>query len=238
MSLILFFAFQGGECALCVGGEVKNPNQTIPKGILFGILTVLILYILIQTVSQGVLGDELPNFKENTLSVVAENIFGPIGFTVLTIGAAVSMYGTLSSEVLSIPRIFFRASRDHILPFRQLTKVHPKFHTPYISILLYAVLGFIFASLGGFKQLAIFSSAGTLLVYLGVSLSVIKLRLKNINPTEKTFKIRGGYTIPILSILIIGLLLSNLSQKEIIGILIFIAVLSVIYFVRKKVIRK
>lgn len=53
-SLILFFAFVGGETGLIVGGEVKNPNRTIPRGIFIGITTVVVIYILIQMVSQGV----------------------------------------------------------------------------------------------------------------------------------------------------------------------------------------
>ncbi|MFN3997390.1 APC family permease [Algoriphagus sp.] len=67
-SLILFFAFMGGDAALIIGGEIKNPQKTIPRAIFIGISSVLIIYIMIQLVSQGVLGDELPNFKEAPLA--------------------------------------------------------------------------------------------------------------------------------------------------------------------------
>ena len=126
--------------------------------------------------SQGVLGDSLSISKDNPLSIVADKVFGPIGFTIMTLGAAVSMFGNLSSEVLSMPRILFRASKDNVLPVKILSTVHPKFFTPNISIITYAFMGFLFASFGGFEQLAIISSSSMLLVYLGISLSVIKLR--------------------------------------------------------------
>ncbi|MBC5837814.1 APC family permease [Flavobacterium muglaense] len=233
ISLILFFAFQGAESGLSVSGEVDNPQKNIPRAIFFSIAGVLTLYILIQTVAQGVLGDSLASYKENPLSIVANQVFGPIGFTILTVGAAISMFGTLSSELLGMPRVLFRASKDKVLPFKPLSKVHKKYATPYVSVIVYASLGFLFSSLGGFKQLAVFSSATILLVYLGVSLSVIKLRKKNILK-EDGFRIPGGYTVPILSSLIIVWLLTNLNQFEVIAIAIFITVLSLLYFLRKK----
>lgn len=234
ISLILFFAFQGAESGLSISGEVKNPKKTIPKAIFISIVGVLILYMLIQTVSQGVLGESLSTFIENPLSAVADQVFGPIGFTILVVGAAISMFGTLTSAVLSLPRILFRASKDNVLPFKSLGKIHSKFTTPYIAIIVYAAMGFLFASFGGFKQLAVISSATILLVYLGVSLSVIKLR-RNTNELKfnaNEFVIPGGYLVPIFSILIIVWLLSNLTQNEIYGFGLFILVLTLIYFLK------
>ena len=235
ISLILFFAFQGADAGLSVSGEVINPKKTIPKAILISILGVLILYILIQTVAQGVLGSSLSTFTENPLGEVANKVFGPIGFMLITIGAAISMFGNLSSEVLSIPRVLYQASKDNTLPINSLSKIHSKFSTPHIAIISYAALGFLFASFGGFKQLAIISSATILLVYLGVSLSVIKLRRAGkIKLEDQGFKIPGGYLIPILSSLTIIWLLSNLTQNEGIGIGLFIVALTLLYFLKKK----
>lgn len=230
-SLILFFAFTGAGSALSVSGEVRNPNKTIPQGILLAILMVLIIYILVQTVAQGVLGSSLPLFVENPLGEVANQIFGPIGFTLLTIGAGVSMFGSLSGMILSVPRVLFAASADRVIPIKKLSLIHKKYMTPYVSIIVYASLGFLLASAGGFKQLAIISSASSLLISLGISLATIKLRRdKNFVSDSKTFKIPGGYTVPILSSLFILWFLYHLSNDSIIGIGLFIIVLTIIYF--------
>ncbi len=231
ISLVLFFAFLGAESGLSVSGEVKHPKKTIPLAIRAAVVSVLILYILIQTVSQGILGDSLATFKENPMAEVAHRIFGPVGFTLITIGAAVSMFGNLSSEILSLPRVAFAAARDKVIPLKILTRVHPKYATPYISIISYASLGFLFASSGGFKQLAIISSSSALLIYLGVSLAAIKLRTKkDFVPDAGFFKIRGGYTVPILASLVIVWFLSNLTNNEFLGMGIFILFLSLVYF--------
>ncbi len=231
ISLILFFAFQGAESGLSISGEVINPKRNIPKGIFLSTIVILILYILIQVVSQGVLGDSLATFKENPLGAVANRVFGPVGFTAMTVAAAVSMLGCLSSSILSMPRMLFRASKDNVLPIKPLTKIHSKFSTPYISIICYASAGFLFASTGGFEQLAIISSATILLIYLGVSLSVVKLRKLNIGSGNE-FRVPGGYLIPILSSLTILYLLSNLAQNEFIIILIAIIFLTIVYFLK------
>lgn len=230
-SLILFFAFQGAEVGLSVSGEVKNPKKTIPQAIRLGILAILIVYILIQIISQGILGPSLATFVENPLAEVANQIFGPIGFTMITIGAAVSMFGTLSSEVLSVPRVIFAASEDKVFPLKQLSMVHSKYATPYVAIIVYAAFGFFFASFGGFKQMAIISSASALLIYLGVSLSVIKLRRNRSEDQDpELFRIRGGYFVPILSSLVIIWLLSNLTKSELLGIGFFTLFLMIFFY--------
>lgn len=235
-SLILFFAFQGGDAGLTVGGEIKDPQKTVPKAIFIGITFVLILYILIQTAAQGVLGDQLPDFKEAPLASVANIVFGPIGYTLLLVTAGVSMFGMLSGEILNLPRVLFGLASDKIIPLDKLASIHPRFKTPYLAILLYAGIGFTLAAVGGFRQLAVIASASMLLVYFGVALSVIKLR-KMDNTDSGNFKIPFGYTVPILSAGIILFFLSNLTGYEKIGILVFIVVLTLIYFLVKAVSR-
>jgi len=239
MSLILFFAFQGAESGLSISGEVKNPKKTIPNAIRLSIVGILIVYILIQTISQGILGASLATFKENPLAEVANHIIGPIGFTLITIGAAVSMFGTLSSAILSVPRVLFAASIDNVIPLKGLSSIHKKYTTPYVSIIVYASLGLLFASIGGFKQLAVISSASTLLIYLGVSLATIKLRRdKSSEPSTELFRIPGGYTVPILSSIVVIWLLSNLTNNEFKSVGLFILVLTIVYFLINPKIRK
>ncbi|MGM8363589.1 APC family permease [Flavobacterium sp. ARAG 55.4] len=227
-SLILFFAFQGCESGIVVSGEVINPKRTIPKAIFISITAIVILYMLIQTVAQGVLGSELPQFTATPLASAANVIFGPVGFIILTVGAAISMFGFLSGDILNNPRTLYALARDKVIPINALAKVHPSFATPYLSIIVYAFIGFLIAVTGNFESLVVIASSSILIVYLGVVLAVIKLRYSQKSGPDE-FTIPGGLTIPILSIAIILYFLSNLTQNEIIGTLIAIAVLSLVY---------
>jgi len=230
ISLILLFAFVGAETALNVSGEIKNPAKTIPKGIMLSILVVVVLYILIQITVQGILGNSITNFRSAPLVEVGKRMFGTVGATIVLVGAAFSMFGNISGMILNMPRVLFAAARDKVLLPHSLANIHPKFSTPHISIIVYAVIGFIFSVTGEFKQLAILSSASYLLIYLGVVLSVIWFRIKKTGD-EPTYKIPGGIFIPVISVLVIIWLLSNLSFNELTAMSLFIIILSIIYLI-------
>src|SRR5262249_26237039 len=119
--------------------------------------------------------------------------------------------------------------RDGLLP-KFLSAIHPRFATPYVSIIFYAAIGFIMAISGGFRELAILASSSMLMIYVGVILATIKLR--KIRP-EGSFVIPGGIIIPVLALIVTGWFLSNLSKSEIAGGLIFLAATSVVYFLMK-----
>ena len=229
-SLLLIFAFLGIEVPVTNSGEIKNAKRTVPLGIFFGISAVLIIYCTIQLVTQGVLGDTLVAHKDSPLGAVAEIIMGKSGIILMIVAIAVSMLGSLSGAIFSTPRILYAGANDGIMP-KVFAKVHKRFCTPHVAIIFYASLGLLFASLGGFKQLAIISGASTLLIYLGVVFATIKLRKSNSPTLEKTFRIPGGIIVPILACVVIVWLLSNLSKQEVISITIFIIISSLIYLV-------
>jgi amino acid transporter len=214
------------------GGEIKNVKRTVPLGVFFGIISVLILYISIQLVVQGVLGGTIAAHKDAPLAAVAGITFGKAGVVLIIIVTAISMLGNLGGEILSIPRILFAGARDGLMP-KILGKVHPKFFTPHIAVLVYASCGFLFAISGGFKQLAILSTAATLLIYLGVVLATIKLRKNEPTTSEKTFRAPGGIITPLLAAGAIIWLLSGLTKPEFMGLGIFILAFSVIYLLMK-----
>jgi basic amino acid/polyamine antiporter, APA family len=135
-----------------------------------------------------------------------------------------------------IPRVILSAAKDEVIPIKILTSVHKKYITPHIAIIVYAALGFLFATFGGFKQLAILSSAALLIIYLGVALAVIKLRINEKKETKsETFRIPGGYVVPIISTLIILYFLFNLTKNEMFTTGIFIGIISMIYLVILKI---
>lgn len=232
VSLLLFFAFGGGaETVITASGEIRNPVKTIPKGLLIGAFLVFLIYVSIHLVAQGVLGTDLALYKEAPLAKVAERAIGPIGVTLLVAGAAISCFGLVSGDLLASPRLLFAAARDGMLP-KFIAKVHPKYATPYWSVIIYASVGFILSVSGGFRQLATLASAALLLIYVGVIFAHIKLRKVN---AENSFNIPGGLLVPILALLATCWFLSGLKQVEIITAVIFLSVISAVYFISRSV---
>jgi amino acid transporter len=231
-TLILFYAFVGVENVVSNGGEFKNPSRTVPVGISIGIIFIVILYIFIQVVSQGILGDELVSFKDAPLTEVATRLFGKYGIAMVVIGIAISMLGGIGGSIMAIPRIVFAGARNGIYP-KRFAEVHDEFKTPHWAIIFYSSFALVLALFGDLKQLIILSSASCLIIYLGVVFATIKLRNKSLESDLPSFKIPGGYTVPVLATIFILYILSSLSKVEFIGIGVAIAVLSVTYFGKK-----
>jgi len=220
-TVILFYAFTGAESALCTSGEIKNPARTVPMGLLLGLCGILLLYVGLQTVSQGVLGAELANNTKAPLVAVATEVFGDWGGKMLIAGAVISIYSSLSGEMLAAPRVIFASAKDGNLP-KILSRVHPKYKTPYVAIIFIAVIIVAFALTGSFKTLAIVATGSILLIYLAVSLSVLRLRRRDGMPKEDEYTVPFGPVIPILSCLfVVGLLLQiPLEEAKTVGALV------------------
>ncbi len=146
-------------------------------------------------------------------------------------GLIISAFGTLSSDILSTPRVVFAAARDGHLP-KQLAKVHPKYQTPHVAIIFFAALGCAFALSGSFEQLLLVATGSILLIYLGVSLAVIRLRRRDGKPAGDQFRLPGGATIPLMSSGVIVWLLTRMRLDEAIGIAALLGVATVIYLVQ------
>ena len=232
-ALMLVFAFGGGEVALNAGGEVKNPSRTVPLSLFYGLSLVFVLYLSIQGVAQGVLGDDLLNNMEAPLVATAEQAWGPWARTFMLIGAGISILGVTAGHVLNHPRAVFAAAKDGLLP-GWLAKVHPQFRTPHTAVIFSAGLACAFALTGAFKMLAIVSSGSLLLLYLGCSLAVLKLRKLNPTPDKSAFILPFGPTIPVASSLVVLWLLSNMTGAEAIGLSLLLALSTVGFLVWRR----
>lgn len=216
-AIILFFAFAGAETALSAGGEIKDPNRTVPRGLFLGLVGILALYVGLQSVSQGVLGPALANNTEAPLAAAAKVVFGDWGTNMLLVAGVVSIFGTVSGDLLASPRVIFASARDGNLP-AILGRVHPRYRSPYAAIIFMSAVVCAFALTGSFKKLAVVASGSILAIYLAVSLAVIRLRQRDGLPKESEFTLPFGPTIPILSVLVIGWLLFQLTGAEAIGL--------------------
>ena len=233
-AILLFFAFTGAECALSASGEVKHPSTTVPMGLLIGIGGLLVLYVGLQTVAQGVLGPELAAQTEVPLAAAAVKVFGGWGGKMLLAGVVISIYGAISGDMLGAPRVIFASSLDDNLP-RFLSKVHPKYKTPHVAVIFFAVVVCAFALSGTFRYLAVFATGSLLLIDLGVVLAVPRLRQRDGLPRAGQFRLPFGPLIPLSSGLIVGWLLLQLPADEAMSIAGLISASAVVYAIRAMV---
>jgi basic amino acid/polyamine antiporter, APA family len=229
-SVFLIFVFAGIESALVPSGEVRDPGRTVPRSVMLALVIVTVTYMLVQLSAQGVLGASLPG-RAAPLSDVAESVIGPAGALMVGIGVVVSTFGYIAGMILAVPRALFAFARDGVLP-RALATVHPRFHTPWIAILLQATMSLVLGLSSGFEPLVILANVAVLFVFLGCAAAAWRLRRLDVRDAESTTlqPIPGGRIAPVVAtVLIIGLL-TSVTAREWLVIAIVSAVGVVIWF--------
>ncbi len=230
-TLILFFAFVGLESGLSISGETRNPSRTIPRAILLAIGMIALLYIGLQTVTQGVLGPALASSKAPLVDT-AGVVLGQSGAQLLVLLSLMSAFGFMAGDMLGSPRVVHALAHAGQLP-TLLRSVHPRFATPSVAISFYSAAVIIAAASGSFRQIALLAVSGTLVLYLICCLGVLKLRAGNIADTGEPFIVPGGPVVPIAACGIILWLLTTLAMNEMIATLVFVLAVALIFVTRQ-----
>jgi len=197
--VVLMFAFVGIEVALIPSGEVKNPSRTVPRAAYLALVITTIIYIVIQLVAQGTLGSDLANYKDAPLAEAAAKFLGNIGRTTLLAGATISAFGFVTSDILSSPRMIFAFGRDGALP-PWFAHVHPRYRSPHVAIITYALLAFALSVSGTFERLAVLSNVAVLLMYLLCCAACWFLVQRDVRADGKPFNFPGMKIVPALAI--------------------------------------
>jgi amino acid transporter len=213
-SVFLIFVFAGIESALVPSGEVRDPARTVPRAVLLALALVTVVYVLVQVAVQGVLGSSLAG-RSAPLADAAEVVMGPFGAAMLGVAVVLSTFGYLCGMILAIPRALFAFARDGVLPVA-LANVHPRYHTPWIAIIVQAALSLILALSSGFEPLVILANVSVLFVYLGCAAAAWQLRRKGISDDGfyAVKPIRGSALAPPLAVLVIIALLTSITPRE------------------------
>ena len=235
--ILLIFAFVGIEVALIPSGEVKNPARTVPRSAYLALVVTTIIYITIQLVAQGTLGSDLANYKDAPLAEAAAKFLGNIGRTILIAGATISAFGFVTSDILSSPRMIFAFGRDGALP-AFFAHVHPRYRSPDVAIITYAVLAFSLSVTGTFEQLAVLSNVAVLLMYLLCCAGCWFLVQRDIRTEGQPFNFPGMKIVPVLAIIAIIWILSHATVREFAVNGILLALASVVYLIRGQFRRK
>lgn len=230
-STVLIFAFMGVESALTPSGEVMDPARTVPRSIFLALIITTILYIAIQTVSQGILGPGLATSTKAPLAEAAGVALGSAGKSLILIGAAISTVGFVAGDMLASPRGLFALGRDGLLP-RSIANVNERFATPHVAIVIHALFCAAFALSGTFVTLVIVSVLSALIVYVICCLATIQLKRKNVRDEGAIpFNVPGGPVVPVLATAMVLWLMSSSTKREFLSMGVMIAVLTLLFFV-------
>jgi len=174
---IVFFAYIGFDAVSTAAEETKDPQRSMPRGILISLGVCTIIYVIVGLVATGLVPYQM--LKGSDPLARAFEVAGLAwGQAFIAAGAIVSMTAVLLVFQLGQPRIFFSMSRDGLLPpwFR---KVHPKFHTPHVTTILTGLFVALGSTLLDDDETYDLTNIGTLFAFLVVCLGVLALRIKD-----------------------------------------------------------
>jgi APA family basic amino acid/polyamine antiporter len=203
--LLLVFAYGGFETALAPMSEAKNPRRDAPFALFTALALCTVIYALIQWVVIGVLPDAA--HSQRPLADVARLAVGPLGAALVAVGALISFYGYLSAKILAMPRVPFALAEQGDFP-KAFATVHPRFHTPYVSILVFAAMVWALALIGDFKWNVTLSAVARLLYY-GVGCAALPvLRRKQPEGASAMFHLPAGNFFAVLGVVLCMILVT------------------------------
>ncbi len=220
--LLLIYAFVGFEQVLITAGETAKPKETIPNALVFTMIATGILYFLIVLVYVSVLSDDIG--EGATLVDVGRKLAGPAGAIAITIAAIFSVGGNLSSTMLAIPRVTLSLADNRLLP-QWFGEINERFSSPANSIMFLGGVAVLLALSGSFVRLAIAASLSRLIVYL-VCIAALPVIKRNADSATiaSAYRIKGGYTIPLIALGLCLWMASNASSESwgLVGVLLVV----------------
>ena len=180
------WAYDGYADLSYAGGEVKDPERTLPRALITGTCLVIAIYLLANIAYLAVIPVDEMRRSPLVAADVAEKVLGAAGVTFIGITVMISTWGTLTSSLFASPRIFFAMADDGLF-FKPVARVHPRFHTPHIAISINIVLAVVFVLIRNFEQLAdAFVTAIVPFYALGVASLFVLRRRSGFAPAFRT----------------------------------------------------
>jgi len=215
--VLIFWAYAGFELSTLPADDVERPERTIPRAIVMGMLFVIVFYLLTNFVVLGAVDQQTLQSTSTPLLSAAAAIFNSSAFVtslmvvVVGVGALFSILGADESGTIGTSRLAYAMSIDGLLP-HSFARLHPKYGTPYIALIVLCSTAFVASVFGGLTLLISSSVFLLAFVYLATCLSTMRLEAKNV---EVAKRLRWKIVIPIVGAAFALLLLVLVDPIEI-----------------------
>jgi APA family basic amino acid/polyamine antiporter len=244
---VVFFAYIGFDAVSTTAEEAKRPSRDLPIGIIASLVICTVLYIAVAAILSGIV--PVTHFRSTEAALPGVPIVSqaestaflnaPVAYVLhvidqdwaaglISAGAVAGITSVLLVMLMGQPRIFFSMSRDRLLP-PGVSKVHPRFGTPYITTIITGVIVAVVAGLTPINVVGEMTSIGTLFAFVVVCCAVIMLRIKR-PEAHRPFRVPLGYLFPVLGVLSCLYLMLSLSAVTWVRFLVWLDLGMMIYW--------
>jgi len=224
---IVFFAYIGFDAVSTAAQEAKNPQRDMPIGIIGSLLICTVLYIAVSAVATGIV-PYLQLDVPDPIAVAADHAGVGWMSSAIKLGAIAGLSSVILVMLLGQSRIFWTMADDGLLP-RFVSRVHPKFRTPWITTIVTGIFVAFFAALFTVREAGSLVSIGTLLAFVIVSIGVLVLRLRE-PELPRTFKTPAVWLVAPLGALSALYLMISLPWRTWERLIIWFVIGMLVYF--------
>jgi len=175
--VLVFWAYAGFELGSLPSSEVVDPKRNVPRALITGMAIVVFFYVTTNVALFGVVSSADLAKSAIPLVVASTVLLGTAGAVITGVGALASVSGTDETEVMGTARLIYAMSADGLLP-KALGRIHARFKTPYVAILLEGAIALALSLFTGVSQLISFAVFNLGVCYLLVCLALAVLKKK------------------------------------------------------------
>ncbi len=229
-----FFSFGGWWDLSKMGGEVREPQRTLPRAIAFGVCVVTLLYVSTSIAFMYLVPLEEVTSGETFAAQAGQALFGAAGARVFSGIVVVSVLGSLTAVIMTAPRVYYAMATDGLF-FKAAASIHPRFGTPARAIALQAVLASVLIALGTFQQIIAYFIFVTV-IFIGLTVAALFILRRKVS--DATYRAPGYPATAVLFLSLVVLMLVLIGGHDPIQALLGVAVVGLGLPVYEMVVRK
>ncbi|MFB3920531.1 MAG: amino acid permease [Terriglobia bacterium] len=216
----VLWAYHGWHMLSYAAGEVKDPGRVLPRSYLLGSVLIIVVYLSANVAYLHVLSFPALAEHQRVAAKAMEILAGPRGRALVSGLILCSIFGALNGNVLGGARVFYAMARDGVF-FSAVGRVHRRFQTPAVALLLQGVWAAVLAASGTYEQLFTYVIFTAWVFYAGAVMAVVVLRRKQPD-LPRPYRIRGYPFLPIAfslaAMAIVGNTLVRSPRESFIGL--------------------
>lgn len=201
------WTYDGWYAATFSAGEVRTPSRDLPRGLVLGVLLVLVLYVALAVVYRRALPEATLAASTRVAEDAARALFGAAAARWMALAVVVSSFGCLAATILYSSRVYQPMAADGLF-FRRVAHIHPRWRTPVAALWLQSAWAMALALTGSYTQLFTFVTFGGVLFHVAAGLALFRLRATHPN-TPRPVRAAGYPWVPAL--FVAGMLLLTIN---------------------------
>jgi APA family basic amino acid/polyamine antiporter len=186
----VIFSYGGWQTATFVAGEIREPRKNLPRGLIIGVIGVVLLYLAANLVYVRVLGVWGLAASDAPASDAMRGVLGDFGARATAAAIAISTVGFLSQSMLTAPRVYFAMANDGLF-FKRVAMVHPQTRAPIVAIALQGVLAIVLALLGTYSSILNYVVSVDVIFFGLTACCVFIFRRRELRNEEGTTRVPG-----------------------------------------------